>query len=120
MHRVWEENRQRIVDEGDNTWHLLSNTPHIQYTQYCKEIEVHWMTRLFVAHAMEHKHDNMAILLTKMFELKKEVDAIKEVLHHLGRKFGDCLFLIPMNDLDAIALPLSSTSNEGGLATKRV
>ena len=53
-----------------------------------------------------------------MAEMKEGIDAIKESLHHLGRKFGICLFLAPMDEQDTMALPSASTMNEGGFSDK--
>ena len=90
-----ENYRTPFIEEDDLLWHPIPITTWTQHTQYCWALEIHWLTRLFVAQAVRLKVEDCAIILTIITKVKKEIGEIKEVFHNLGRKFGVCLFPIP-------------------------
>ena len=118
----WNQNMSPIMSYGKNMWHLLSKEPCTRYTRYWRDVEGHWITRLFVAYLMRHKDDGNAILLVEMEELKETMDKIKESMLHFGWIFGMCLFpiiiyeqgtstpsLMPGTNVDAVAGKLSQS-----------
>lgn len=80
--------------EEDATWHPMPIATCTRYNQYYKSMDVHWLTRVFVAQFFQSKDEDCAILFTKMAELKEELMEI-ERLHQLGPRFEMCLFPIP-------------------------
>lgn len=115
--REWEEQFLDLVDKDEEMWHPLSIAPHTRYTRYCIEVEVHWITRLFMAQGMKHNDEKLAVLLTEISKLKEYVDPIKEVIHHLGHEFSMYLFPIPANDL--VADPPSTSHQHGPTSTSK-
>ena len=99
------------MNEDDMEWHLLLEAPHTWYTRYCQEVEVHWLTRLFVAHAIKLKDDDQAVLLMELSELREDMDTIKEVVHQLARKFKMWLFLVRVDNHGTLTPPTTPVEN---------
>lgn len=58
---------------------------------------------------MKQNDDKLAMLLIELFELKEDVDVIKEAIQNLGRKFRMCLFPVQVNDHNTTSpLPTSN------------
>lgn len=81
----------------EHGWHgvapITRGLPHTIHS-YCREVEVHWLTNLFVAKEIRHKVDDHAMPLMELSELKEDMEMVKEALHQFGTKFRTCLFQV--------------------------
>ena len=64
-----------------------------------------------MAHLIRHKHDDNAILLVELEELKETMDKIKESMLHFGWIFGMCLFPIIIYEQGTSTPSLMSRTN---------
>lgn len=62
-------------------------------------MELHWLTRLFVAQAPHTRDDHNAVFFTEILEIKRENGDLKDDLHILNHKFGMCLFPIRVDEV---------------------
>ena len=90
-----ENYKTPFIKEDELFWNHVPIVERTRHTQYYWAVEIHWLTRLFIAQVMRLKDEDCAIILIEIAEVKEEIGEVKESLHKLRRKFGVCLFPIP-------------------------
>lgn len=78
-----EQCHTHFLEEEDVGWHPMLTATHMRYTQYCRSIKVHWLTKLFMEQSLLLKDEDCTILLIEMAEIKEELMEL-EGLHQLG------------------------------------